>query len=93
MEPESNDIDTSVCAESIALYECEQSVRDRDIRNLKNALLPYHMDIFRNVPYDGDCYFSSITSLLPGYGYTASSLRRSLHQYVTSNVQNHSVNQ
>ena len=71
-------------AASCRTYERDQTNRDEDVQRLKDALVAHHLDIFKNVPYDGDCYFSSVASLLPGFGYTASSLRIALHRFITS---------
>ena len=69
---------------SRATFEQEESVREKQLDALNSAMEPHNLCVAENVPYDGNCYFSTILKLVPDASHDPCSLRRALHGYVIS---------
>ncbi len=72
--------------ESIITAERESQRRREELGILRNAATEKDFEILCNVPYDGDCLFSSVFKLLPFSAWSSAQLPKDLVTFFT-NVQ------
>lgn len=71
---------------SIQSNASESDERDKRMARLSNHVELYNYDIASQVPYDGDCFFHSISFLLGKSESESSNLRKQLCTFIESKV-------
>ncbi len=76
---------TSVAA-SLETASYEQNTREKEFNDLKDHVQAYGYNILCNVPYDGNCFFTSVCLLIGKKESEASHLRHQLIEFLKSKV-------
>lgn len=53
----------AACQAATDSAEAEERVRKEELHRLESHAKERDLSILRNVPYDGDCFFSAVTAL------------------------------
>ena len=69
---------------SVGSALADQTQRDTELQQLLESVTEKGLDLQCNVPYDGDCFFSSILKISPAAAPTAANLRANLVDFFRS---------